>query len=86
MHRLMKQIGEQFEVSRFPVKLKIVNPFTPMSNQDRISPQKKTRKSFQCQGKVTLNSSQRKIKFEGKNRNMRAILKDDELRKNTKIM
>ena len=38
MHRLMKQIGELLEVSCFPVKLKIVNPLTPMSNQDRISP------------------------------------------------
>ena len=43
-------------------------------------------KSLQCQGKVTLNSSQGKIKFEGKNRNMRAILKDDECGKNTKII
>ena len=38
MHRLMKQIGELLEVSCFPVKLKIVNPFTPKSDQDRISP------------------------------------------------
>ena len=149
MHRLMKQIGEQLEVSCFLVKLKIMNPFTPMSNQDRISPDKikqtsdenrekyklgdykqiqyqilqtnitrtvwqtvkriineilgvkgfiqlfprvgvslgrKLEKSFQCQGKVTLNSSQGKMKFEGKNGKMRVILKDDECGKNTKII
>ena len=149
MHRLMKQIGELLEVSCFPVKLKIVNPLTPMSNQDRISPYnikqssdenkgkyklgdykliqyqilqtnitrtvqqtveriineilgvkgliqlfprvgvslgRRLEKSFQCQGKVTLNSSQGKMKFKGKNRKMRVILKDDELSKNTKII
>ena len=39
-----------------------------------------------CQGKVTLNSSQRKIKFEGKNRKMSVILKDDKHGENTKII
>ena len=126
-----------------------MNPFTPMSNQDRISPDKikqtsdenrekyklgdykliqyqilqtnitrtvwqtvkriineilgvkgfiqlfprvgvslgrRLEKSFQCQGKVTLNSSQGKMKFEGKNGKMRVILKDDECGKNTEII
>ena len=43
-------------------------------------------KSLQCQGKVTLNSSQGKVKFEGKNGKMRVILKDDEHDENTKII
>ena len=51
-----------------------------------VSLGRKLEKSFQCQGKVTLNSSQGKVKFEGKNRKMRVILKDDEHVENTKII
>ena len=51
-----------------------------------VSLGRRLEKSFQCQGKVTLNSSQGKVKFEGKNGKMKIILKDDECGKNTKII
>ena len=43
-------------------------------------------KSLQCQGKVTLKSSQGKMKSEGKNRKNECNLKDDECGENTKII
>ena len=51
-----------------------------------VSLGRRLEKSFQCQGKVTLNSSQGKMKFKGNNGKMRIILKDDECGKNTKII
>ena len=51
-----------------------------------VSLGRRLQKSSQCQGKITLNSSQGKMKLKGKNRKMSVILKDDEHSENTKII
>ena len=51
-----------------------------------VSLGRRLQKYSQCQGKVTLNSSQGKVKLKGKNRKMSVILKDDERSENTKII
>ena len=58
----------------------------PFSKSGCLMFGRRLEKSLQCQGKVTLNSSQGKVKFEGKNGKMRVILKDDEHDENTKII